>query len=198
MFSPHPHRFHYRLFVLLFLGIICLFGLYLVKNAQQQGLFMPPHASRDERAVVMPTTQPEETAIFTLKPRESLQNLTSGQWVTVDLYTNTQGRSVAGFDALIGVSGVTYNEVDASALMFDIVHFTKPTHLTLSAVKKLSITKDIALSPASPAATFRLKITSPGTMTMKVFARMPPESSKLVLTDPAAPAGLRKVSAMGE
>jgi hypothetical protein len=81
---------------------------------------------------------------------------------------------------------------------FDVIKFPKKTHLSISAVKKLSTQSDIMLTPSVAALQIRLRPLADGQLRGVVIESIGPESSKMILTDDSSESGLVGVSAVVE
>lgn len=198
----HPHRHYYRLIVVAVMVGLSGLGLLLVRRAQINGLFVSSNAVSTIRSIIQPsvTTAPVSTtkAFFSVKSDADPRQVYEGREVTLKLYGNSDGRSVQGFDALIKLSGVEYELVSVKSPNFDVIKFVKPTHLTVTAVKKINITRDVVLVPSEVVAEIILKPKTDGTLTPEIAESVGKETSKMIFDDVSSAGGLQKVSATAQ
>ncbi len=198
----HPHRHYYRLIVVAVMVGLSGLGLLLVRRAQTNGLFVSSNAVSTIRSIIQPsvTTAPVSTtkAFFSVKSDADLRQVYEGREVTLKLYGNSDGRSVQGFDALIKLSGVEYELVSVKSPNFDVIKFVKPTHLTVTAVKKINITRDVVLVPSEVVAEIILKPKTDGTLNPEIAESVGKETSKMIFDDVSSAGGLQKVSATAQ
>ena len=198
----HPHRHYYRLIVVAVMVGLSGLGLLLVRRAQTNGLFVSSNAVSTIRSIIQPsvTTAPVSStkAFFSVKSDDDLRQVYEGREVTLRLYGNSDGRSVQGFDALIKLSGVEYELVSVKSLNFDVIKFVKPTHLTVTAVKKINITQDVVLLPSEVVAEIILKPKTDGTLAPEIAESVGKETSKMIFDDVSSAGGLQKVSATAQ
>ncbi len=197
----HPHRHHYRLILVgVMIGLFGL-GLSLVKMSQSNGTFLSSTAATSKRAIPQtPTAAPVVTpvAFFSVTSDSDLTQVQAGQELSLKLYGDSKGRSVQGFDALITLEGIDYDVVSAKSPMFDIIKFIKPTHLTVTAIKKMNISQDVILAPTDVIAEIVIKPRAGGTIVPKIIDSMGRETSKMIFDDATSANGLQKVSATAQ
>jgi len=198
----HPHRHYYRLIIVAVMVGLSGLGLLLVRRAQTNGLFVSSNAVTTIRNIIQPsvTTAPvnNSKAFFSIKSDADLRQVYEGREVTLKLYGNSDGRSVQGFDALIKLSGVDYELVSVKSPDFDVIKFIKPTHLTVTAVKKINITRDVVLFPNEIVAEIMIKPKTDGSLTSEIAESVGKETSKMIFDDVSSAGGLQKVSATAQ
>ncbi|MEI6327459.1 MAG: hypothetical protein WCO78_05085 [Candidatus Roizmanbacteria bacterium] len=197
----HPHRNIYRVIIVAIMVGLCGLGLFLVRRAQTNGFFTSPSTSAStERVVSVPSVAPVSAskAFFAVKSDSDLLHVYAGREVALSVYGDSGGRSVQGFDALVKMTGVDYEVVSAKSTTFDLIKFKKPTHLTLTAVKKINITRELALAPSDMVIQLVIKPLSDGALTPEIVESVGKETSKMIFDDITTTNGLEKVSATAQ
>jgi len=196
----HPHRFHYRLIVIAVMMVLCGLGLFLVKRSQSNGLFKSSSAASTKQVPLQPSVVPNVAtkAFFSIKSDADQNQVYADREITLRLYGDSGSRSVQGFDALVKLSGVDYEVVSAKSTNFDLLKFVKPTHLTLTAVKKINITRDVVLAPSEMIVEVVLKPKADGVLTPEIVEAVGKETSKMIFDDVSSESGLEKVSATAQ
>jgi hypothetical protein len=173
-------------------------GLYMYMLWSIERLNDMPGAVQISRsAEVTPTYK--SSPVFVSKMSTSRGDMVrKDESVTLTIIGDSKGHFVEGFDVLLRMDGVNYEIESVTSEYFDVIKFPKKTHLSISAVKKLSTQSDIMLTPSVAALQIRLRPLADGQLRGVVIESIGPESSKMILTDDSSESGLVGVSAVVE
>lgn len=198
----HPHRVHFRSLIITFFLGICVIVIGVVYRYQENGYFVPSSTSNTATTKTPPVASPTPKAAVQQDPTQNVIVKNSaqtadlgdrfviqadaagkvGDLINIVLIGTSDGKKPVGYDALISISGGTYDVVSVKSLTteFNVIMFAKSGRVTVTGVLVPRV-KESAVWNSKEIASITIKPKEAGQYKLNVLESSGRETSKIMV-----------------